>query len=1194
MDKYIRVGIDAGTYSFKVSIIKDERVSLSLEVPVNGNPNKAVKTIISIIEANKNKDIQVKVGVCGARRELFNNRFYISENDSLSIALKEREIDVNSVLDIGSLESRYYLLSDNKEVIKSFKTSACAGGSGSIFESQAGRLNCDISAFKAHKLGKSATISGHCAVFAKSDIIHRGQEGYSNDEILSGIAYAIIRNNKSVLIRNNFTAPILLLGAGSKLLFLKSIVSTVFNVDEEYVKSDESNIFLLSIGAALKANKELKTLNSLLSPLKGRLEDDLLPPIPYLDDSYIDKSCYLPLERETDVLLGLDIGSTTVKGAFITSNKTLIDSFYIRSEGRAREKLLSEIERIKQKHNSLLNIKVVGITGSGRYSFSPLFKAAVIHDEITAQAKGATFLNKEIDTIFEIGGQDSKFISLENGSVKEFEMNRICASGTGAFLDEVAERLNLTLDEFIEVAFTSKSPLDIGERCTVFMTRRICELLSLGKNKEDIASAAIYSVINNYLDKVVMEHKVGDHILLSGGICYNRALVSLFLKRYPTLKVNKYFPISGAIGAALLAEEKVNEKVSINWSNENLKWEKESSALLSKYFVKNEKKEIGVPLSLMMYRLLPTLSSFFKLNGFSLYVEDSDVREDASNAPSELCFPIKLYFAHVKRLIDEGIKKIILPYMGKMKDSYIAGCIFMQSIHQIVINEFKEFPVEFIPLDMSQKAEDLLSQLSIAFNLELNKEVIDEAIKEGREFMLASKEISTSHYKKIAKEEKKLVVVTRAYNIKDRALAYDLFQKILRSGFPVLTQAELPLQAISLDEYPSLLFGENIVKTAKIIKNDPTLYPIYITNHWCAEDSMLFHLFSKEIGERSTLNIEIDEHFSSVGQITRLEAFLNAVKSSSNCLKQEAKKPAIKNEWYSINIYPYSEVLKSNLKELEIKTLATSPLSAIKKGRSLSISKEYFPFLYLLGLTTLENNNANLFLPLFPSYDADGAYESVIKAHTLYSPASFFPIEHVDSFIKAIFASDLILSAPKDKRDYYANIFKERIITEELIVEVAREISTLYPFTSKAVAISGDHLMLLIDELNYGIINEVEKKYRVVRAPLVELYLSTPQFNNYTPLLSKLSKIYGSYGPFMSPVALSSYSPLKGVCASYRYKKRLFFKERHIHSLVFAPMYENTETILSLLSKDDKREMVIKCDETTKPNVDDLFNFLKC
>ena len=229
------------------------------------------------------------------------------------------------------------------------------------------------------------------------------------------------------------------------------------------------------------------------------------------------------------------------------------------------------------------------------------------------------------------------------------------------------------------------------------------------------------------------------------------------------------------------------------------------------------------------------------------------------------------------------------------------------------------------------------------------------------------------------------------------------------------------------------------------------------------------------------------------------------------------------------------------------------------------------------------------------SGDSDGIM--TIKFWTMGSLArasSNFPIASVDSFIKAIFASDIILSAPKDKRDYYAKIFKEKIITEVLIVKVAREISTLYPFTSKTVAISGDHLMLLIDELNYGIINEVEKKYRVVREPLVELYLSAPQFNNYIPLLSKLSDIYGSFGPFMSRVALSSHSPLKGVCASYRYKKRIFFKELHIHSLVFAPMYENTETILSLLSKADKREMVIKCDETTKPNVDDLFDFLKC
>ncbi len=125
---------------------------------------------------------------------------------------------------------------------------------------------------------------------------------------------------------------------------------------------------------------------------------------------------------------------------------------------------------VKQVVAGKVRICGAATTGSGRYLTGDFIGADTVINEITAQAAGAAIVNPSVDTIFEIGGQDSKYISLENGVVVDFEMNHACAAGTGSFLEEQAQRLGISInDEFANLAFQSKAPLKLGERCTVFM-----------------------------------------------------------------------------------------------------------------------------------------------------------------------------------------------------------------------------------------------------------------------------------------------------------------------------------------------------------------------------------------------------------------------------------------------------------------------------------------------------------------------------------------------------------------------------------------------------------------------------------------------------------------------------------------------------------------------------------------------------
>jgi hypothetical protein len=169
-------------------------------------------------------------------------------------------------------------------------------------------------------------------------------------------------------------------------------------------------------------------------------------------------------------------------------------------------------------------------------------------------------LGEEVDTIFEIGGQDSKFISLEDGVVVDFTMNEACAAGTGSFLEEQAEKLGISIKgEFADLALKSKAPLRLGERCTVFMERDVTSFQSKGADLKDLVAGLAYSIVQNYLSRVVKGRKIGDVIYFQGGTAYNDAVAAAFSQVLDKrIIVPPHNGVVGAIGMALLAKEKMD------------------------------------------------------------------------------------------------------------------------------------------------------------------------------------------------------------------------------------------------------------------------------------------------------------------------------------------------------------------------------------------------------------------------------------------------------------------------------------------------------------------------------------------------------------------------------------------------------------------------------------------------------------
>ena len=227
--------------------------------------------------------------------------------------------------------------------------------------------------------------------------------------------------------------------------------------------------------------------------------------------------------------LGVDIGSISTKGVIIDSNNKIIASSYLYTEGspiNAVKKLIYELKN--QINLNKYMVVSVGTTGSARKLIGTILDASVVKNEITAHAVGTTSIYPNVRTIFEIGGQDSKIIILDNKIVIDYAMNTLCAAGTGSFLSSQAKRLGIDVKDFGRIALTSKNPVDIAARCTVFAESDLVHKAQMGHKKEDIIAGLCKAVVSNYLNNVGKGKKIKPPIVFQGGVSKNIGVVKAF------------------------------------------------------------------------------------------------------------------------------------------------------------------------------------------------------------------------------------------------------------------------------------------------------------------------------------------------------------------------------------------------------------------------------------------------------------------------------------------------------------------------------------------------------------------------------------------------------------------------------------------------------------------------------------------
>lgn len=259
--------------------------------------------------------------------------------------------------------------------------------------------------------------------------------------------------------------------------------------------------------------------------------------------------------------LGIDIGSISTKGVVIDGENNILASAYLWTEGNPIEATKKLLRMLCAQLPGGVQVTSVGTTGSARRLIGAVTGASEVKNEITAHAIGTTTTHPDVRTIFEIGGQDSKVILVENGVVVDYAMNTLCAAGTGSFLSSQAARLGVAVEDFGEIACRSKTPTPIAARCTVFAESDLVHKAQIGHSKEDIIAGLCKAVVANYMGNVCKGKKIRAPIVFQGGVSKNAGVVRFFEEATgEPVRVDANGHLAGAFGVAVIARRRAGDK----------------------------------------------------------------------------------------------------------------------------------------------------------------------------------------------------------------------------------------------------------------------------------------------------------------------------------------------------------------------------------------------------------------------------------------------------------------------------------------------------------------------------------------------------------------------------------------------------------------------------------------------------------
>lgn len=566
----IKLGLDIGVFSAKAVIIDNDRIE-RITIATAGKPVEAAEKCIESLINNRNSST-LKIGIMGQNARLVGECLGIDpllEIESIQSGLSYRKIRADYALSLGH-ENIYYLEFDGEGQISYFsRNGQCAAGSGSFWYQQATRMG-----YNDHELAQIAAaaetivpISGRCAVFAKSDMTHAINEGATQSAVSAGMARALVENILTSVAFSRIKGP------GSLALFGGVAEnSAVLKYFKEYAADSgieiivpENHRYTGAFGAAI-LGKEMD-LSSLVNKKMVTPSYEPQKSLPPLDPGAV---CYLNNYSEINedhkhdlsrIYLGVDCGSVSTKCVLLDHAGRKIGGIYLPTIGRPALQVLQLMREVEKQFGSM--VKDVPITacttGSGRFLSQKILNAEYAVDEITCQAEGVKHLfpdEKEL-SIIEIGGEDSKYIQLNQGVLFDYNMNPVCAAGTGTFLENLAELLGVKIkEEFSDKAFKASYAVDLGDICTLISQSILNSASARGLPLNEQLASLAYSSAQNYLSKTVDKRSLDGKVVFAGATAKNHALAAaLATICEKTVFIPGEPELTGALGCALMARQ---------------------------------------------------------------------------------------------------------------------------------------------------------------------------------------------------------------------------------------------------------------------------------------------------------------------------------------------------------------------------------------------------------------------------------------------------------------------------------------------------------------------------------------------------------------------------------------------------------------------------------------------------------------
>ena len=531
--------------------------------PHEGDPKHTLATIVERLYLSSFDHI----ALTGRKFTNFVNLTTISEPEASEKAysfVKPEDKNCPAIVSAGGETFMVYALDKKGKISNVITGNKCASGTGEFFLQQLRRM--DVSLDDAVQFASEAEphhVSGRCSVFCKSDCTHATNAGIPKSQVTAGLCHMMA--NKVVELLNKIEMKdIMIVGGASK----NRMMMDCLREEIPGLEVPREAPYFEALGAALWA------LENETMPFPGHaefLKDEVssfatLPALSDFENMVEFKELNRGQIKAGDkCILGLDVGSTTTKAVLLRKDDdALLASIYLRTNGdpvgafrKCYQEILDQIN--EQVPADQIEIIGLGASGSGRQIAGLHAMTDGVINEIIAHATAAVHFDPEVDTLFEIGGQDAKYTFIRNSVPSDYAMNEACSAGTGSFLEESAlETLGIEMEDIAGVALNANSAPNFNDQCAAFISSDIKTAIHEGIERKEIVAGLVYSVCINYANRVKGNRPVGKKVFMQGGVCYNKsvplAMASLVGK---PIIVPPEPGLMGAFGVALEVKKRI-------------------------------------------------------------------------------------------------------------------------------------------------------------------------------------------------------------------------------------------------------------------------------------------------------------------------------------------------------------------------------------------------------------------------------------------------------------------------------------------------------------------------------------------------------------------------------------------------------------------------------------------------------------